>query len=381
MLIKPSLKEHYSLFIHISTHPYSTSMDLFKSKAEREQKKLEKLEKLIKSQKWDALTKLLNTKKGRDIFQYKRPRIEHSSSNDGSKRSLNRKNSFTSGVTPEDLGLDYTCFLLNLCILNGCPLAIVQMLISIDGSLSWQQDRNGMTPLAVCCAARGSDKDIIQYLVRHDMGKGATIQDNNGKTALHHLMNYICYPNPSNLSIWQDQGYTCNFDKKYMSMESNGSLEATSESGASQKLSMTQAEFSNFAVCMNITCKMAAKSMFLRDRYGNTPIDILHECKARCEEEQVQSPKWERADIANIMLRQKLVAYHRAYRKHCEAIGQMSGLNIKDNTSIPSLERSSVNTGSIQSGFTGLSRERDDSLSRNGSGGIDESLLSRMDLD
>ena len=337
-------------------------MDFFKSKAEREQKKLEKLEKLIKSQKWDALTKLLSTKKGRDIFQHKRPRIEPIASNDASKKSLTRKN--TSGVSTSDLRVDYTCFLLNLCILNDCPLEIVQMLISIDGSLSWQQDRNGMTPLAVCCASRGSDKDIIQYLVRHDMGKSAAIQDHNGKTALHHLMNYICYPNPTNLSEWQNQGYTCTFDNKYMSMESNGrSLEVDSESGASQKLSMTQAEFSNFAVCMNFICKMAAKSMFLRDRYGNTPIDILHECKARCEEDQFQSPKWERADIANIMLRQKLIAYNRAHRKHCEAMGQLNGLNIKDNISIPSLERSSVNTGSIQSGFTGLSRERDESLS------------------
>jgi hypothetical protein len=355
-------------------------MDLFKSKAEREQKKLEKLEKLIKSQKWDALTKLLCTKKGRDIFQHKRPRIEHSASNDASKRSLTRKNSYSSVVSTVELEVDYTCFLLNLCILNDCPLAIVQMLISIDGSLSWQQDRNGMTPLAVCCASRGSDKDIIQYLVRHDMGKSATIQDHNGKTALHHLMTYICYPIPTNLSTWQTQGHTCSFDNKYMSMESNGSLEVDSGTDTSQKLSMTQAEFSDFAVGMNIVCKMAAKSMFLRDRYGNTPIDIVHECKARCEEDQFQSPKWERADIANIMLRQKLIAYHRAHRKHCEAMGQLSGLNIKDNNSIPSLERSSVNTISIQSGFTGLSRERDESLSRVGSV-MDGSILSRMDLE
>ena len=349
-------------------------MDLFKSKAEREQKKLEKLEKLIKSQKWDALIKLLSTKKGRDIFQHKRPRIEHSASNDASKRSLTSKTSFLSGVSTVELGL------LNLCILNDCPLEIVQMLISIDGSLSWQQDRNGMTPLAVCCASRGSDKDIIQYLVRHDMGKSAAIQDHNGKTALHHLTNYICYPNPTNLSTWQTQGYTCSFDNKYMSMQSNGSLEVYSGTDASQKLSMTQAEFSNFAVCMNIICKMAAKSMFLRDRYGNTPIDILHECKARCEEDQFQSPKWERADIANIMFRQKLIAYNRAHRKHCEAMVQLGGLNIKDNSSIPSLERSSVHTGSIQSGFTGLSRERDESLSRVGSV-MDGSILSRMDLE
>jgi ankyrin repeat protein len=218
-----------------------------------------------------------------------------------------------------------------------------------------------MTALHIACASRATDPDLIGALIRHDLGGMAIAQDYEGKTPLHHLLFYVCYPKRKESLHWGRYGY-CHGDSYSIANESRNSVKAEFEGSS---LSISQEEFNAIVTCINLLCKYGVNSLFVRDNADNTPIDVLHECKASLAEGVKKGPKWERADIINIIVRQRLIKFYRQQRRIAESNSlykpeQDALPGSWSSSGLPDLQSSSVmDSDAFSSGagtFTGLSK-------------------------
>ena len=216
-------------------------MDFFKRSNKRERFS-HRLQKCARKQEWHAISKLLKgsnnskAKKLLGVVDSPKNRLspdrgtEGSSSNysishwsDSMSSHINSTDS--NGIGSELCTDNVLLTLLNLCILNKCPMATLKAFLEVDPTLSYQVDANGMTPLHILCATRGSETDLVKYMLEHDDARAAKMQDDSGRTPLHHLMFYTCYPKRKDLTQWQQDGSTSSLHSYDMSVESEVFIE------------------------------------------------------------------------------------------------------------------------------------------------------------
>lgn len=201
-----------------------------------------RLQKCAREKEWDTISKLLQnsnnarTKKLLGVVESPKNRLSPERGTDGSSSNYSishRSDSMSSYINSNDsngigFGLctdNVLLTLLNLCILNKCPMDTLKAFLQVDPTLSYQVDANGMTPLHILCATRGYEIDLVKFMLEHDDAKAAKMQDDSGRTPLHHLMFYICYPKRKDLTQWQQDGSTSSLHSYDMSVESEVFIE------------------------------------------------------------------------------------------------------------------------------------------------------------
>lgn len=324
-------------------------MDFLRSKSSQPGK----LEKHIQQEKWTKAYQILNSKAFHQDLQSKIKKAEKRSRSNQSSRSLSMQstNSDTiESVTASFIGL------FNLAILHNAPLDFLSLFTELFPDITRKKDQHGMTPLHLACATKATSLDLIQLLLRADLGKSVSVQDSSGRTPLHYFLFYICYPKHAKLSaLTKDKSFDPN-DFQFSKQSDTSLIE---DPGGN--LAVSQEEFQKFIKCLNLLCRISMQPFFTYDRNGHAPIDILHECK-NTEEYSKRGPKWERADIVNILVREKLVKHYRRLKKQEEAAGwdvsRMKNISDKSETD----DTTSLTDDGSASFLTGLSKMEINSL-------------------
>lgn len=290
----------------------------------------------IRSQKWQKLVKILSESRRKTMKKIKIGSIDDTQRNMESTEQNNLPRSISSIsehsfdlINVSQLSIDDSSeeeleapvVMLNLAILFDAPLGVIQSFLQYHPPITTEKDVQGLTPLHVICATRGTSFSIIQALVRHDLGRSACIQDSTGRTPMHQLMNYICYPKPNNLDFLQKHGRLNLRDTNSRCSEVRE--EESSSDCNDREASLTQEDFRSFTHSLNLLARFAITALFQVDSEGDTPIDVLHNCKYRYAGKS-KCPKWERADITNILIRDILVQYYRQQKSKAESAMDVS---------------------------------------------------------
>lgn len=301
----------------------------------------QKIEKSIRGQEWQNLLSLLSSKKFKERKENNSRVSNHRSSN--LKPSSN--NSESSSIVCDGPQL------LNLAILFDAPLEIIKSMISCRPSLLNEVDHMGMGPVHIACAARGHAYDIIETLLTTGNGSSLIlVRDKFGRSPLHLLMYFACYPQPRDKTKWQQDGACTTIKDGFGSGYIHSDVEVSPYMpGKRQKMSISADDFQDLTRTVEIVCKYGSHALFWRDQLGLTPVDIVHEIKAVHVPSQ-RAPKWERADIVNVLIRSRLVKIYKKRKKRLEE------RKIQTEESLPSIERTSCTTdnSSLLSGLSKL---------------------------
>ncbi|GFH44295.1 predicted protein [Chaetoceros tenuissimus] len=228
----------------------------------------------------------------------------------------------SNGTLPELCTDNVLLTLLNLCILNKCPMATLKAFLEVDPTLSYQVDANGMTPLHILCATRGSETDLVKYMLEHDDARAAKMQDDSGRTPLHHLMFYTCYPKRKDLTQWQQDGSTSSLHSYDMSVESEVFIEVIHylPGGIHDNLPQRSTNEDEFECMIETTrelCRVASWALFAQDEMKNTPIDVLYDCIMRSSDHKINS-KRDRAEILRKILQDELKQHYLREKQYLE---------------------------------------------------------------
>lgn len=227
---------------------------------------------------------------------------------------------------------------LTIALINKPPAQVIQALLEVEPTLSSRIDRNGMTALHIACLF-GSSSEVIELLINHDDGRTASALDFSRKVPLHYSAEYICHPVDNFQSLFMDMFYSSTTSSKKnttskssvplvkcQSRSSAGSMSTKSRrtkrrssvgSSGGTVISMGQDHFKDQVQVIQHLLSAAPNSVHCADIHGNTPLDILHDCKA----EYAQGPKWERADIVSELFREIAVALY----KHQKEVWEREG--------------------------------------------------------
>eukprot|EP01083_Nonionella_stella_P075647 205698_1 len=212
---------------------------------------------------------------------------------------------------------------LAVAVVQQPPLEIIEMLIAIDPSQPLHMDCYGMIPLHGACR-NGASAEIVKALLQCNNGAGARAADLRSRTPLHYCMEYICNPlyqvqttNDGDGNGRGDRYRDHRYHREELDLESSvtslSTFQQTEFSESGTILSMSPEEFEDQLAVVKDLVSIAPKAVLCPDSNGNTPIDILQDCKAS----RTRGPKWERADIMCEYLRKNSVeVYKKEKAKH-----------------------------------------------------------------
>lgn len=271
---------------------------------------------------------------------------------------------------------------LGIAVMQQPPLEIVEMLIAIDESLVFHMDCYGMIPLHIACR-NGASSEVIDALLKCNNGAGAQVTDAGSRTPLHYCMEYICNPLYQGMQTSTIRGGDYNghgsrdhrHHRDDLDLESSvtslSTFQQTELSESGTILSMSPEEFEDYLVIVKELVSIAPNTVLYPDSNGDTPIDILQDCKAT----RTRGPKWERADIMCEYLRKNSVEVYKKEKAKYEMAGFDPRLNracTKGSGSKPP-STTSTNASSTLSGYSQLGSNRSGSR-----GGISQALNSMV---
>ena len=272
--------------------------------------------------------------------------------------------------------------ILSLALVLKAPAEVIESILQIEPQLSLLANSHGLLPLHIACAC-GLEYAIVRMLLKHDHGRTAYKVDKHRRTPIHHLAHYVC--NPQDIQKGLVFGEYVFDDLTPAFLELDGDLSKTnSGSGASKSfwdklkstkestctkdkqdaedqsaMSITQDQFADQLKNFKHLANVGPLALFCRDETKRTPTDVLHDCKADFGSDD-QRPRWERADIACVVIREELTRYHIREKKKEEELGQQRFGIIEKPTDCPTMEGSSV-SGSVS--LAGLSHLEVESIS------------------
>lgn len=278
-----------------------------------------KLIRLLLKQKWGKARRFLKTRAG----------IQHARQTDG-----------------------YGVCALSIALANRPPVDIVKTLLEIEPALSLKVDRCGMIPLHMACRC-GASFAVIKTLLEHDKGASAQVVDLQKKSPLHYSAKYICEPLELERSVCSNRISSIGSGSTWLERThrlSSGKHSNKNMSGLSDStvMSMAPEEFQDQLQAIQELVSVEPEIVMCADINGDTPIDILQDCKA----DHPKGPKWERADIVCEILRAVSLQVYREHKSKCEKRGNASA-DTSSSGSVPNVAGSS-NSSSVSSGFSQL---------------------------
>mmetsp|Transcript_4946 Transcript_4946/g.7273 ORF Transcript_4946/g.7273 Transcript_4946/m.7273 type:complete len:271 (+) Transcript_4946:113-925(+) len=203
---------------------------------------------------------------------------------------------------------DLSITALSLALSLGAPLSIIEALIRCHPIHTLQMNRNSMLPLHTACM-NGASLETVRMLLDQDMGVCAQALDAQKKSPLHYAVEYTCEP--------------CERDIFGVIPATN--LSKVHRSSEGSFMTMSEDMFINQIQVIKILTRAYPEMVNFTDADGNTPMDILHDCKADAGD----GSKWERADICCEQLRKIAVQDYKEKKFMCE----MKRLRIHSNSS------------------------------------------------
>ncbi len=250
-----------------------------------------------------------------------------------------------------------------LSIASSCdpPPDVVKTLLSIEPLHSLKVDNFGMLPIHIACMT-GASARAIKLILDHDDGACAQAIDVMHRAPLHYAIDFMCEPGANVCrvpAVTDSMDTSISMQSMNMSEDDREPSIQASRRSADSSLSMTQERFMDQMQVVRYLLDASPEIVLFADSRGNTPIDILQDCKA----ENIRCPKWERADICCEVLRRVAV---REYRDQ-KLVSEMQGYNCKrfsTSLSVPSMASSSGGSTGI-SGMSNLSKMEIDGTSYN----------------
>mmetsp|Transcript_20704 Transcript_20704/g.30569 ORF Transcript_20704/g.30569 Transcript_20704/m.30569 type:complete len:329 (-) Transcript_20704:121-1107(-) len=241
--------------------------------------------------------------------------------------------------------------LLTLCLLQKPPVELVNAILEIDPCLSIKADKNGMTPLHIACGC-GSYSEVIQCLLQYTKGVGATMKDKWHRTPLHHLLEYICYPEYKG-RLQESYGVEPSTSEELSQQLESQQSQQPAVRKDSMTTSMTQDELQDLTNALYDIIYWAPEVIYALDVDGNYPIDLVHDCRAA--QTGGLTPKHERATIACTILREESIRIYRCAKAKVELNRQRlfpCKIGSQEDDSIPTMEGSSVTSASVSTGMS-----------------------------
>lgn len=243
--------------------------------------------KLIIKQKWDSLHRFLRTKEGMHQLTL---------------------------VDPFGLSL------LSICVAHNPPIELVIQIVHSNPMLTSIRDVEGLTPLHMACRC-GASSATVSLLIQN--GAVPTIIDNKGKSPLHHVVEFLCDP----LEVIENDRVAANgsnpdsayAERAFVLTKKRKEKKITRDNISGNTLmSITVDDFQDLLHTIKILLFCNPRFILFPDLEGNTPIDVVQECKA-CNGDE--GPKWERADIVYRTLREILISLYRRDKAIWESQG------------------------------------------------------------
>jgi ankyrin repeat protein len=246
---------------------------------------------------------------------------------------------------------------LSIALVNTPPVDVVKILLEIEPTFSLKVDRCGMIPLHMACRC-GASYAVIKTLLEHDKGASAQVVDLQKKSPLHYSAKYVCDPlelersvcskrdtSAGSESTWLGKTHRASSAKnsakvslKNSGLKNSGKLSVISDCTV---MSMPPDEFQDQLQAIQEIISIAPEIVMCADIHGDTPIDILQDCKA----DHPKGPKWERADIVCEVLRAVSLQVYRELKTKYEQNGSASG-DLSDSGGVPNAVGSSHSSSS-----------------------------------
>lgn len=263
--------------------------------------------------------------------------------------------------------------LLSIACSHNAPHDIIEMLLSIDPESARLPDVHRMLPLHIACLV-GAPSESIAVLLNYDLLAAKAVDDFD-RTPLHYSVQFISEPMTAS-DAFESAG-TETFSHSASASEVDSSIrsrrlgkganasnqKSVSESGNSQ-VSMTISKFQDSLYTVHLLISACPDVIHFDDKEGRTPTDILQDSIANSS----SNSRYERADITCKMLREKAVDIYMRQKKGWERDGNIEPI-VATITESSGTESKRGSSHSITSGFTNLSKLE-----------IDLTSLNQMDL-
>ncbi len=252
-----------------------------------------------------------------------------------------------------------------LSIASSCdpPPDVVKTLLGIEPLNSLKVDKFGMLPIHIACMT-GASARTVKLILDHDDGACAQAIDAMHRAPLHYAIDFMCEPGTNICgvpAVTDSMDTTISMQSMNISEDDREpSTQASRRSADSLTLTMSQDKFMDQMQVVRYLVDASPEIVLFADSRGNTPIDILQDCKA---ENDQKCPKWERADICCEMLRKVAISEY----KEQKLVSEMRGYNCKrfsTSLSVPSMTSSSGGSTDI-SGMSNISKMEIDGTSYN----------------
>jgi hypothetical protein len=165
--------------------------------------------------------------------------------------------------------------LLSVVVISNPPLDIIDIILSLNPSVTLEPDEFGVVPITLACMNRASS-EVIRTLLEHDNGMSATVPDSDKRVALHHAVECAARIDVTELTEAQSKAV---FDSFAFSDASDCCSTKLSTSASSTN------DLSNDAEVIRLLCEAAPEMIHFASSNGDTPLDVMHIVRGRCKTE------------------------------------------------------------------------------------------------
>jgi hypothetical protein len=198
--------------------------------------------------------------------------------------------------------------LLSIAVISTPPLETLNLILRLNPSATLEPDKFGVVPIALACM-NGASSEVVQTLLEHDNGMGATVPDSDKRVALHHAVEQAARISIKELT--EDQSKAV-FDSFAFSEDSECSTKLSTSASSTIDLS-------NDAEVLQLLCEAAPEMVHFASSNGDTPLDVMHIVRGRCKTEAQQTMV---EYLYYSILRKTSIELYKKCKKEWEEYGQ-----------------------------------------------------------
>lgn len=198
--------------------------------------------------------------------------------------------------------------LLSVAVISNPSLETLNLILRLNPSATLEPDKFGVVPIALACM-NGASSEVVQTLLEHDNGMGATVPDSDKRVALHHAVEQAARISIKELTEEQSKAV---FDSFAFSEDSDCSTKLSTSASSTIDLS-------NDAEVLQLLCEAAPEMIHFASSNGDTPLDVMHIVRGRCKTEAQQTMV---EYLYYSILRKTSIELYKECKKEWEEYGQ-----------------------------------------------------------
>lgn len=198
--------------------------------------------------------------------------------------------------------------LLSIAVISTPPLETLNLILRLNPSATLEPDKFGVVPIALACM-NGASSEVVQTLLEHDNGMGATVPDSDKRVALHHAVEQAARISTKELT---EEQFKAVFDSFAFSEDSECSTKLSTSASSTIDLS-------NDEEVLQLLCEAAPEMVHFASSNGDTPLDVMHIVRGRCKTEAQQTMV---EYLYYSILRKTSIELYKECKKEWEEYGQ-----------------------------------------------------------